>query len=59
MCAYSNQDWDKTMLNYFTGTMHSYNKGDDVRYISACRCQQCGFISFWLEEQLIWSLKLI
>lgn len=55
--AYSNHDWDKTMINYTTGTMHSYKNGDDVRYISACRCQQCGFISFWLEEQLIWPLK--
>lgn len=55
--AYSNHDWDKTYINYTTGGFHSYKQGDDIRYISVCRCQQCGFISFWVEGQLLWPLK--
>lgn len=55
--TYSNHDWNKQFINYTTGTFHSYKQGDDIRHIFACKCQQCGFISFWIEGQLMWPLK--
>lgn len=55
--AYSNHDWDKITINYTTGKIGGYKQGDTVRYLSICRCQQCGFISYWLGEQLLWPLK--
>ncbi len=56
--AFSNHDWDETRVNYTQATFHSYRQGDDLRKISLCRCQQCNFISYWIEEQLIWPQKM-
>lgn len=55
--TYSNHDWDKTRVNYTRGVTHSFSQNDDIRILSICRCQQCGFISYWLEGQLMWPLK--
>lgn len=55
--AYSKHDWDDDKINYTRATFSSFVQGDDVRNLSIAKCQQCGFISFWLEGQLIWPLE--
>ena len=55
--TYSNHDWDKIVVNYTTCSFGAYSSGHNVRRLSMCQCQQCQFVSYWLEGQLIWPLK--
>lgn len=55
--TYSNHDWNSTNVNYTRGTFGSYVQGDDLRKLSICRCQQCGFVSYWMLNKLLWPLQ--
>lgn len=56
--SYSNHDWDESHVNETNGSIaRGYSSGDNIKVISVCKCQQCGYISFWYNEKLIWPLN--
>ncbi len=55
--TYSNHDWTYTTVNETRGYIHGNSfQGDIVEKLYLCKCQHCGYISFWYKEQLIWPL---
>lgn len=58
--AFSKQDWSFKMVNEtfgdFTGR-HSYVDNEIINELYLCKCQQCGYISFWYKKELIWPLN--
>lgn len=56
--AFSKHDWHSAAVNKQTGNIYScIPSGEDYLEIKSCRCQKCGFISYWLEEELIFPLN--
>ncbi len=60
--AYSKQDWTYEPVNETYGAFIEanpiYNVGKQiVNKLYLCKCQHCGYISFWYKNQLAWPLN--
>ncbi len=55
--AYSNHDWTFCSVNETEGRFcHKIYNSDVVENLYLCKCQHCGYISFWYKNKLIWPL---
>ncbi len=52
----SQQRWDWTYVSNKTGQLGS-TLGGSYRLLYSCRCECCGYISFWYDDKLIWPLN--
>lgn len=59
--VFSKHDWNESHVNetygIFDGFLGPSTKGQVVRSLFMCKCEQCGYISFWYNEKLIWPLN--
>lgn len=51
--AYSKQEWNDRVVSS-DGTIYNTNQKSNF---SVCRCQHCGYLSFWYLEKLAWPLN--
>lgn len=58
--AFSKHDWQSIYVNegegYFSFNA-SIGSGDKYSKLKLCKCENCGYISFWYEKKLIWPLN--
>ncbi len=58
--AFSRHDWRSTFVNetegYFASGV-SIGASSKYKELKLCKCENCGYISFWYEKQLIWPLN--
>lgn len=59
--TFSRHDWTSTLVNetygQFTGYLVMDGEKQTVSDLCLCKCEQCGYISFWYKEKLIWPLN--
>lgn len=60
--AFSKHDWHSVLVNetygQFTGSIGITTGGhQEVHNLYLCKCEHCGYISFWYKEKLIWPLN--
>lgn len=55
--AFSKHDWNLAGVNKETGHIFSGATGGSYYELKSCRCQKCGFISYWLDGKLIFPLN--
>lgn len=57
--VYSKHDWVSESVNetsgHFTGRI-LYGSKEVINELSICKCQNCGYISFWYKKELAWPL---
>ena len=58
--AFSNHDWTYCYVNEtygrFNGVVHN-SQDEIINKLYLCKCQCCGYISFWYNKKLIWPLN--
>lgn len=58
---FSKHDWTSTLVNetygQFTGHLGMIGEKQTISNLDLCKCEQCGYISFWYKEKLIWPLN--
>ncbi len=52
----SQQNWDSVCVSSNNGQFYS-SFGGDFKFLYSCRCECCGYISFWYDSKLIWPLN--
>ncbi len=52
----SQHKWDCTYVSNKTGQLGS-TFGGSYGLLYSCRCECCGYISFWYDDKLIWPLN--
>lgn len=59
--TYSKHDWVGEKVNetfgQFTGRYGASGSKEIINDLWLCKCQSCGYISFWYKEQLAWPLN--
>lgn len=59
--TFSKHDWTHTLVNesygQFSGNIGMGVEKQKVNYLYLCKCEHCGYISFWYNENLIWPLN--
>lgn len=59
--TYSKHDWVGEKVNetfgQFAGRYSTSGNKEIINEIWLCKCQSCGYISFWYKEQLAWPLN--
>ena len=60
--VYSKHDWVWEWVNETFGSFSSKHGGagsnEIVNEIWLCKCQNCGYVSFWYKKQLAWPLNV-
>ncbi len=60
--TYSKHDWVGEKVNethgQFTGRYGGPNSNEIINEIWLCKCQSCGYVSFWYKEKLAWPLNV-
>jgi len=55
--VFSKHDWNLTEVDKETGHFYFGGvRGNNYYEVKSCRCQKCGFISYWLDGKLIFPL---
>lgn len=59
--AFSKHDWEHTFVNetygQFTGRLGINGEKQLIHSLYLCKCELCGYISFWYNDKLIWPLN--
>lgn len=59
--AFSKHDWSGTLVNEtygeYTGQIGVSGVKQTINNLYLCKCEQCGYISFWYNKRLIWPLN--
>lgn len=59
--TFSKHDWTSTLVNetygQFTGHLGMNGEKQTISNLYLCKCEQCGYVSFWYKEKLIWPLN--
>ena len=58
--VYSRQDWNNIFVNETKGTFMSIvpmNTSNKIIELKTCKCENCGYISFWYNKKLSWPLN--
>ena len=58
--AYSKHDWNSSVIDEDAGVFvgnFSISEKTKMKYLHLCKCENCGYISFWYDKNLIWPLN--
>ena len=59
--AFSKQDWEFNYVNETRGKFYdssfNFNITNDIKKLYICKCENCGYLSFWYSGKLCWPLN--